>query len=85
MDRQDREIDVIESGEEDFVLQSENGTGLQVRKAKQIKSILIGVHCTPYLVERIEKFIATLEIEEMSRPEAIRLILNRYFKQNGIE
>jgi hypothetical protein len=83
MDRHDYGIDVVESNEP--APNPQSGGDLPLRKSKQVKSVLIGVHCTPQLVERIEKFISTLEIEEMSRREAIRLILNRYFKQNGIE
>jgi hypothetical protein len=41
-------------------------------KKKQTKSILIGVHCSPSQVERLERFIESLEVEEMTRPEAIR-------------
>lgn len=55
------------------------------RAGDNLKSVLIGVHCTPKLVGQIEKFISQLEYDEMSRPEAIRLILKRYFKDAGIE
>lgn len=49
------------------------------------KSVLIGVHCTPKMVAQLEVFISRLEYDEMSKPEAIRLILKRYFKDTGIE
>ncbi|MEY4984321.1 MAG: hypothetical protein RIR62_2587 [Pseudomonadota bacterium] len=55
------------------------------RAGENLKSVLIGVHCTPKLVAQLERFISGLEYDEMTRPEAIRLILKRYFKDNGIE
>lgn len=55
------------------------------RAGENLKSVLIGVHCTPKLVAQLENFISRLEYDEMSRPEAIRLILKRYFKEAGIE
>lgn len=55
------------------------------RAGENLKSVLIGVHCTPALVAQIERFIAGLEYDEMSKPEAIRLILKRYFREHGYE
>ncbi len=55
------------------------------RAGDNLKSILIGVHCTPKLVAQLERFISGLEYDEMTRPEAIRLILKRYFKENGYD
>lgn len=55
------------------------------RAGDNLKSVLIGVHCTPKMVDQIERFISTLEYDEMTRPEAIRLILKRYLKEKGFE